>query len=61
MLDILAAKQLVESASMGIAWVPTFSQFADSLTKDMSDELFGKFRQREGRKARMKESVKPTY
>ena len=86
MLDILAAKQLVESASMGIAWVPTFRQFADSLTKDMSDELFGKFRkegllslretaddrlveerraalrrgQRERRKARMKESVKPT-
>lgn len=44
MLDILAAKQLVESASMMVAWVPTFRQFADVLTKDMVDELFKKFK-----------------
>ena len=44
MLDILAAKQLVESASMMVAWVPTFRQFADALTKDMVDELFKKYK-----------------
>ena len=44
MLDILAAKQLIESASMKVAWVPTFRQFADGLTKDMLDELFAQFK-----------------
>ena len=44
MLDILAAKQLIESACMKVAWVPTFRQFADGLTKEMLDELFLKFK-----------------
>ena len=44
MLDILAAKQLVESSVMAVAWVPTFRQYADGLTKDMPDELFRKFK-----------------
>ena len=44
MLDILAAKQLVESSKVAIAWVPTFRQVADGLTKDMPDELFLQFK-----------------
>lgn len=44
MLDILAAKQLIETSKMGIAWVPTFRQVADGLTKDMVDELFLQFK-----------------
>lgn len=40
MIDILAAKQLVEASLVEIAWVPTFRQFADCLTKLMSGELF---------------------
>ncbi len=43
MLDILAAKQLIESTAMRVAWVPTFRQIADGLTKDMVDELFNFF------------------
>jgi len=43
MLDILAAKQLIEGTAMKIAWVPTFRQMADGLTKCMIDELFKKF------------------
>ena len=43
-LDILAAKQLVESGAVSISWVPTFRQFADGLTKDMLDELFTRFK-----------------
>ena len=46
MLDILAAKQLVEGASMSVAWVPTLRQFADGLTKDMADVLFQQFKHR---------------
>ena len=46
MLDILAAKQLVESACLRVAWVPTFRQFADGLTKDMVDELFREFKRK---------------
>lgn len=45
MLDILAAKQLIERASMLAAWVPTWGrQFADSLTQGMPDELFREFK-----------------
>lgn len=29
---------------MGIAWVPTFRQVADGLTKDMADELLLQFK-----------------
>ena len=45
-LDILAAKQLMEAGVVAISWVPTFRQFADSLTKDMLDFLFCKFQER---------------
>ncbi len=44
MLDILAAKQLIEGTAMKVAWVPTFRQMADGLTKDMVDELFKAFK-----------------
>ena len=44
MLDILAAKQLIECTAMKVAWVPTFRQLADGLTKDMVDELFKSFK-----------------
>ena len=44
MLDILAAKQLIESTAMKIAWVPTFRQIADALTKHMIDQLFKSFK-----------------
>lgn len=46
MIDILAAKQMVEDSSMAVAWVPTFRQFADVLTKEMVDELFRKFKEK---------------
>ena len=39
-----SCKTVVESASMMVAWVPTFRQFADVLTKDMVDELFKKYK-----------------
>ncbi|CAK9031574.1 unnamed protein product, partial [Durusdinium trenchii] len=44
MLDILAAKQLIEQAHMMVAWVPTWRQFADGWTEDMVDELFSEFK-----------------
>ena len=44
MLDILAAKQLIEGTAMKVAWVPTFRQMADGLTKCMNDELFKKYK-----------------
>ena len=44
MLDTLGAKQLIESTAMKVAWVPTFRQMADGLTKDMVDELFKAFK-----------------
>ena len=46
MLDILAAKQLIESASMKVAWVPTFRQFADGLTKDVLDGFLPNLKRR---------------
>ena len=43
-LDILAVRQAVQEKLLCLHWVPTWRQFADSLTKAMIDELFSKFR-----------------
>ena len=39
MMDLLAAKELVEQALITMRWVPTQHQFADHLTKNMVCEL----------------------
>ena len=44
-LDLLGIRQLVQEGKVQIHWTPTWKQFADSLTKDMEDSLFRKFRQ----------------
>ena len=44
MLDILAAKQVIESTTVKIACVPRFRQIADALTKHMVDQLFKSFK-----------------
>ena len=43
MLDLLVAKELLESDVMKIFWVPTHRQYADSLTKRMKDLLWSEF------------------
>eukprot|EP00439_Symbiodinium_sp_Y106_P070485 s391_g12.t1 len=43
-LDILGVRQMIQDGCQGLHWVPTWRQHADILTKDMIDELFGKFR-----------------
>ena len=35
---------MIQDGCQGLHWVPTWKQHADILTKDMIDELFGKFR-----------------
>ena len=43
-LDILAVRQLAQAQLLGLSWVPTWKQHADTLTKEMQDELFQSFR-----------------
>ena len=46
MLDLLVAKELLESDVMKMFWVPTHRQYADSLTKKMKDLLWMEFSRR---------------
>ena len=39
MMDLLAAKEMIEQALFTVRWVPTQHQFADHLTKTMTCEL----------------------
>lgn len=43
MLDLLVARENLESGAYELFWVPTFRQFADGLTKKMRDELWIRF------------------
>ena len=43
-LDILEVRQLVQSETLELHWVPTWRQYGDALTKIMKDELYPKFR-----------------
>ena len=45
MMDLLAAKELVEQALITMRWVPTQHQFADHLTKTMMCDLNRKYLQ----------------
>ena len=44
-LDILAVRQMVQQDLLKLSWVPTWRQYADSLTKAMDEVLFYRFRQ----------------
>ena len=46
MLDLLAAKHLLDQGHFKLFWVPTHRQFADGLTKRMKDALWAEFVQR---------------
>ena len=46
MLDLLAAKHLLDRGLFKLFWVPTHRQFADGLTKRMKDALWAEFVQR---------------
>lgn len=37
--DLLMGKRMIEEGLVGLRWVPTFKQIADSLTKSMKDVL----------------------
>ncbi|CAE8613639.1 unnamed protein product, partial [Polarella glacialis] len=43
MLDLLCAKEMIETAQVSIRWVPTQRQLADHLTKTMQCKLLVKF------------------
>ena len=43
MLDLLAAKSLLEQEAFRLFWVPTHRQYADVLTKKMKDLLWMEF------------------
>ena len=43
MLDLLVAKELVETNVFRVYWVPTHRQYADSLTKQMKDQLWSEY------------------
>ena len=43
MMDLLAAKELVEQGLIILRWVPTQHQYADHLTKNMVCELLRRY------------------